>query len=398
MNNPDELGQHIWLRYATQYTKDGRQHTLEMGIPVPLGADNETREALIREAEAGMQQLINHVEQRLPQMVQRPQGTVPTPVQATKTAPQQRVNPISNKPASVSAPQTTTQVVSTQDGLAAAGSATTAPQTRQSGGVGMPLAFSPTNTNSGNMLLPEFIQYIKENLDLNPKQAMDILKVKTLSGINLREAVEHLKRTVGTTGESIERDELADSRDNGPTAPNRSVSYTIPPAKTETKITRIVTGSNDRDKNDEAVHEHSSDYAIPTSIPTPTPNPTRGFDEEVEPDDQLDDLIDLEPDPEFTPQELERANNKISYLRELQGNTNASENRLKALGNVVTSQITLDQLQTLVRGIWNVTTMKKLKIDQVEALISWGKEDDFLSEVEAVLAVLEEENYARGNR
>ena len=42
--------------------------------------------------------------------------------------------------------------------------------------------------------------------------------------------------------------------------------------------------------------------------------------------------------------------------------------------------------------------MKKLKVDQVEALISWAKEDDFVSEVEAVLILLEEENYARGNR
>ena len=59
--------------------------------------------------------------------------------------------------------------------------------------------------------------------------------------------------------------------------------------------------------------------------------------------------------------------------------------------NVVDTQISLEQLQELVAGVWNVTSVKKLKVDQVEALISWAKEDDFVSEVEAVLAILEEE-------
>ena len=35
---PDGAGTHIWLRYATQFTVGERTHTIEMGIPVPLGA------------------------------------------------------------------------------------------------------------------------------------------------------------------------------------------------------------------------------------------------------------------------------------------------------------------------------------------------------------------------
>jgi hypothetical protein len=58
---------------------------------------------------------------------------------------------------------------------------------------------------------------------------------------------------------------------------------------------------------------------------------------------------------------------------------------------VVDTQINADQLQDLIAGVWNVTTIKKLKVDQVEELISWAKEDDFVSEVEAVLAMLEED-------
>jgi len=42
--------------------------------------------------------------------------------------------------------------------------------------------------------------------------------------------------------------------------------------------------------------------------------------------------------------------------------------------------------------------VKKLKVDQVEALISWAKEDYFVDEVEAVLALIDEEGqYARSD-
>ncbi len=72
--------------------------------------------------------------------------------------------------------------------------------------------------------------------------------------------------------------------------------------------------------------------------------------------------------------------------------------RLQVLHNVAGSQLSSEQLQALIEGVWNVTSVKKLKVDQAEALISWAKEDDFVIEAEAVLALLEEEFYARGNR
>jgi hypothetical protein len=61
------------------------------------------------------------------------------------------------------------------------------------------------------------------------------------------------------------------------------------------------------------------------------------------------------------------------------------------LHNVAGSQISDEQLQQLLQGLWATTMEKKLKVDQVEALISWAKEDDFVSEADAVLALLEEE-------
>lgn len=62
---------YIWLRYTTQFTTGGRTHTIEMGIPIPVGASAEVREQLIREAEMGMEQLSRRVESRVSQMLQR---------------------------------------------------------------------------------------------------------------------------------------------------------------------------------------------------------------------------------------------------------------------------------------------------------------------------------------
>ena len=50
---PDGTGSYIWLRYATQFKVGDRVHTIEMGVPVPIGASAEMRERLLREALAG---------------------------------------------------------------------------------------------------------------------------------------------------------------------------------------------------------------------------------------------------------------------------------------------------------------------------------------------------------
>src|SRR5258708_36976649 len=59
---PDGIGSFIWLRFNTLFQVGGLTDTIEIGVPVPLGAREETRERLFREATAGMDQLAKHVE------------------------------------------------------------------------------------------------------------------------------------------------------------------------------------------------------------------------------------------------------------------------------------------------------------------------------------------------
>src|SRR5947209_7172259 len=67
----DGAATHIWLRHAVQFTVGERTHTIEMEVPVPIGASTEEWERLLREAEARMQQLTSRVEGRTGQNTQR---------------------------------------------------------------------------------------------------------------------------------------------------------------------------------------------------------------------------------------------------------------------------------------------------------------------------------------
>ncbi len=385
-------GAYIWLRYSTQYTRDGQSHTLEMSIPIPLGATPEEREQLISEAESGMRQLTGHIEQRAAQPnAQRIQSN-PAP-RSTQTLPTSRpTTPLTkpvNRPASMPAPQTGPQP--------AAGQANEAVEREESAparqGVAANMSahtLSP-NENTGNLQLPQFIQYIKENMDLTPKQAMDLLNVKSLStGINLRDALENLKRI--TAQQKGQQDAASPQR--------RTVYESSAPPSPSTNddpVSRRMSGPLPSATSREVAGNS-------TNLPR-TPEPI--FDEEIGldelDDNELDSMLgdDNEPDMgnELSQKQLEQARAKISELRESQGAATVSDHRLKVLSNVVNSQITEDQLQSLTEGVWNIPMLKRLKVDQVEALISWAKmDDDFVEQVDAVLAVLEEERYARGNR
>src|SRR2546430_1531407 len=139
-------GSYIWLRYSTQFTTGGRTHTIEMGVPMPLGAS-------------------------------------------------------------------------------------------------MPLAPVSTGT-TGNIPLREFLQYIKENFDLDPKQAMNLLKVKSLNDINRREALEHLQHLVLQEGKSPSSGAPAEPARPANTPPSRPASdddstFSAPSGPTPIIVVRV---------------------------------------------------------------------------------------------------------------------------------------------------------------
>jgi hypothetical protein len=386
----EEAGPYIWLRYATQYSRDGRTHTIEMSVPVPIGVSPEVREQLIREAEEGMLQLATHMDQRVAPM-SVPSSQPASGSNVTRSAPQPSVNTRStpaqplaaprtsapgNRPAGVSAPHASTQPA---DGHVVTPAETLTGRGRSNGG--LPL---PSGEPGSNIPLPQFIQYLKDNMDMTPKQAMEILNVRSLTtGINLRDALELIKEKVGQSGPAAASLQAPTHRDINTASrlDDTSQGDDMPRTQPSGPLARIPR-SEDNLPEVEMRNRHVS----------------AGFDEEVGSDDLndaaspneiYDNLEDLPLPDEFSEQELERARLKVGSLRESQGATLTSPQRLQVLNNVVLSQITEEELRALIGGVWNIQSPKKLKVDQAEALISWAKlEDDFMKQVEAVLEVL----------
>ncbi len=418
---------YIWLRYTTQFSSGGRTHTIEMGIPVPLGASAEVREQLIREAEIGMEQLSRHVENRVSQVLQQRNSRPPEPVRAQESSTLRPAQtPLQDAANRSAATRSTTpasspamQQVSAREEpqpLPLHEKQPSTPPVRQSVAANMPVTLGVQGDASSNMKLSQFMQVIRETWGLTPKQAMDLLNVKTLNGMNYREALRQLQSLV----EDEARNATAAAK-NPPVVSQPRPAGSNAPALSPIPLTGTTRGAQSTVTKTGVTHSSpptpAPQAATPSKPVSPTPpvRPAPGalagpanipviplkenmlhevprvykFDEEEE---------EREEKGEENEAQRAIARMKLDELKEVHGTSSASPGRLTALQNVLNSQITEEQLQRLIQSAWGATSVKKLKVDQVEALIAWAKEDYFVDEVEEVLALIdEEESYARGD-
>jgi hypothetical protein len=389
---------YIWLRYTTQFNAGGRTHTLEMGVPVPVGASAEMREQLIREAEIGMEQLTRRVEHRAAQIAQR---------SARPPEPQRAQIPPTTRPNQAPLQAENTRGATGTPTPVGSGSNTSAPareapqplslhekQTmpvRQGGTVSMPVTPGIQSEASSNMKLSQFMQVIRDAWGLTPKQAMELLNVKTLNGMNYRDALRKLQQLVEGNTSSSEKPATGtvpkapatiqtrppEERPRQQTPPPPQVSQSKPPPSSRPDV---LTGPS-----------NIPVIPIKEEMVRETPGRVYKFDEE-------DEELQKEEEEENEEQRA-IARIKLDDLKEVRGTSPASQGRLTVLQNVLNEQISDQELDYLIQQIWGVSGVKKLKVDQVEALISWAKEDLFVEEVEAVLALINgEESHARSDR
>jgi hypothetical protein len=404
---------YIWLRYATQFSTGGRTHTIEMGIPVPLGASAEMREQLIREAEMGMEQLSRRVENRVAQMLQR--NTRPPEPVRTQEPTTMRSNQASLQDGGNRSPAGTPPPVGTRSTTPAPVREVPQPLSlhekepskmpvRQSGPVSMPVTPGVQSEANSNMKLSQFMQAIRDAWGLTPKQAMDLLHVKTLNGMNYREALRKLQPLVegnpretstpgsGNKAPGVTQSKPVEERGRPPGSPPNLTTVgeqARPPGSLplqrspSTPPAPPVPGALDGPANIPVI-------PIKDEMIREAPRRVYKFDEEEE---------ELEEEKEEENEEQRViARIKLDELKEVRGASLASQGRLTVLQNVLNSQISDEQLQHLIQDVWGVTSVKKLKVDQIEALISWAKEDYFVEEVEAVLALIDgEESHARSD-
>ncbi len=337
------------------------------------------------------------------------------------------------------------------------------------------------------MSLPEFLKYLKD-MGLDARRAMALLKVKSLSDLNLREALKELQHILMEEDAAASPPTPANRQQAQGQRPARPSTGPQAPARSQSAPARSASGTGEGHSASGArAAENTADTARSATASAPSPQATQAaqtrqanqtaaapaatanrparpatpaspapsapsapsplssasssaspvrpasgpavpqangakslregqasyptpivFDEEDD-ESELEDLdFDEDEDEEqeasfgagvgLSAAHRGSVEDIVSRLRESGGTTLVSASRLKVLHNVVDGQIRPEQLQALVRGVWGAASEKKLKSDQAEALISWGKQDDFVAEAEMLLAHFEENGDASSNR
>lgn len=423
-------GQYIRLRYSMQFIRGGQPHTIEAEVAVPVGASAEERDQLIREAEANIEQMYRQIEKRGAGRGQpSPEASRPqaTPAQAgshpTPTTTPTRTSTPSAQPGQVAAQANArdTSQASSQPGRRETDE--TAAPARSSIGSEMPVTPSLSSTPSGNIRLAEFIQIIRNDWGLTPKDAMELLQVPNLNNMNYRELLRQLEPLVAQRGKVASKNTAnatsatRTTSTPAPAAPApRSPAPSSPASSTSAVRDASVRPSSSSPPsappppaNANATNRASTPAPAPPKPPMPAASPALDgpanipvyplpastlreaprsykFDEEEEDDEAEEAPGGNSEDENGMSEALARI--KIDDLRENRGTAIVSPARLTVLHNLLDSQISDGQFQQLIEGLWNINSDKKLKQDQVEALISWAKEDYFDDEVRAVIAVL----------
>jgi hypothetical protein len=372
--------EHIWLRQSVTYTHEGQSRTIEIALPIHPDASPEAIARLVAQAEAGMAQLTTSLDRRIAgEQIAPPRPIAPDAPhwEEPAHAPNQ---PSAGSSAEPSTPPAGEPEPTANDSQAA--QASPRQPTPASRPASAPLSAPPT-APSPDLTRPEFIAEIAA-LGLNPKEAMDRLGVRSLAGLNLREALETLRR------QSLRPE-------SSPAAQTASQTSAQPRGEA-----RAAAPDRFDEEDDEALifMEEGAEDGPPT--PPHSGGRASGFTNDTL-DDDLDDVPDFSlapsprsraPEPAPAAPPTPKAERIISGLRALHPGGAITSDRQGAFTNVVVNQLGEPKVTALARGLWKLAP-ERVGSDQLEALIHWGKSETFSEEVEDVLATLRVEQRAR---
>lgn len=404
-------GPSIRLRYSRQFQSGGHAHTIDAESLLSMEASQETRAQVIRDLEASVEQLARQIVQR---------GSRPAEGYRAQTPVSGRAG---QAPVALDTPRLTTPA-RTQD------ESERATAQRQTTGTGIPATPVPVSESMPTtpaargetraIRLPQFLKAINTHLGISPVEAMELLNVATLDGLNYWDAYRQLEVIIAQKNAGRANPSGRSTQQKPVVEAPRTTGQGMPPAPTSRLPSNQATTSapGGRTQGQAALQSipGSAQQTAAVTAPVPEASPGRGQEREKRQESetgvefagspkapipiQIGTVRDLssrsykfeeEEDEEYELPEDEvgvdeSGRLKLEELKEVRGTTTASAGRLKVLDNVVTSQISEEQLQKIIQAAWGTAMKKKLKVEQVEALISWAKEDLFEIEVEAVLA------------
>ncbi len=415
---------HIWLRQSVTFSVNGQTRTLELALPLRPGATPEEVDALLDEADAGMRRLSQRLDAHLAEVTGAASVASLAPTApATSPAPAAAATPPASRnatpqPAAQPMPQApahaTPQPASAEHPTP---SAATAPA--QPAQPAQPVAaFSPAPASAGpDLTRPEFLAAVGA-LGLDARTVMERLNVRSLNGLNLREALDLLRRQVLREGGAA-----ADPQ------PAPTISQPAPPAASAANMPAPI-GRARFDEEDEADEADEASDSLDFELSYPDPDDLPGDDDFGDMGDEafapreaspapppaaapaashnaahnarrdagpLNDVPDLDdllappappaPAPDSAP---DRAHEVIASLRASHPGGQPTAQQRMAYRNIVVDQLGEAKANSVARAVWSLTP-DKLGPEQYDALIRWGKQDTFAEEVEEALTLLRAE-------
>jgi hypothetical protein len=487
---------YIWLRQAVWLQVGNQQRTLEIGIPVRPGATPEEIERLLQEAGAGMEQLTRHLDARIAALVTgdvaaatSALGGVGAPDGAARASTPARIagGPVSEadaaaeveaaaqlattaRPAAFPAP-TTAAPTHVRPGVREGGEAPAAPAQRppvtaptapdppgaarlaSAGGQSATTSATPSTTarptqtpqqsaapqsagaTSGPELSRRDFLAATNALGLKPPQVMERLGVRSLDGLNLREALDVVRRQMqresGDVGDSDHSAPHATARPApaqpgrtrpGPSRFDEEEDFDAPGAIDEDELTEIEAGGEEGalredlaadleedDLLDEGDLDEVPDFEAPppaavraqqrTAARAPRAPVARLRPDGGQHDDGAKSGAHLEagagaPErltlaasgPLSLPQRA-RARDRLTALRATPNGGTPTPMQMRAFANVVESQLGKESAVALTQGLWG-TLPARTGADRLNGLIQWGKEDDFAEVAPLVVALV----------
>jgi hypothetical protein len=399
---------HIWLRQSITFSVNGQTRTLELALPLRPGATPEEVDALLDEADAGMRRLSQRLDAHLAEVTGAASvapvapTTSPAPAAATTSPASRNAAPPSAAqpmPQAHAAPQPTSAEHPTPRAAAAAA------QPAQPAAAPSPTS-SPAPASAGpDLTRPEFLAAVGA-LGLDARTVMERLNVRSLNGLNLREALELLRRQAVREGGAT-----ADPQPAPPAASAASMPAPIGRARFDEEDEADeandgldfelsypdpddLPGDEDfGDMGDEAFAPREAPPATPPAAAHDTRRDTR---RDAGPLNDVPDLDDLlapaatatpAPAPDSAP---DRAHVVIASLRAAHPGGQPTAQQRMAYRNIVVDQLGEAKANSVARAVWSLTP-DKLGPEQYDALIRWGKQDTFAEEVEEALTLLRAE-------
>lgn len=422
-------GAYIWLRQSVTLTTAEQTRTLEIAIPVRIGATSAEVEALLDEAGAGMVRLSHLLDAQVTGQSEPASGPAQRLTAHVAIAPPAREAPRPPEARAAESASARAAPAAPRPGLAPAARPPIAPPAPARPSVESPAPASrqPAAAQAegarpaggsvpavgADLSRPEFIAATAE-LGLNPRQAMERLGVRSLQGLNLRESLEALRRQLARAGNASASPQAEAAADPASTA---SAPVAIPAADPaprffdEEEMESEAYAFEDDDRLDSEDADSLDGSTLPDTL-AGMPRTPLALDDGLS---ELEDVPEIEPAPapnehahppqsdaataapgehphprEDAPSGALHTRERIGHLRAAQGGGKATPYQHNAFTNLVVSQLGESDANALVRGLWRVPPTQ-LGGEQFDALNRWAKEDTFVEEASGVLTALRDE-------